>query len=74
MVELDRSASRGEMRVCGLWAFEHSSYLGNAPSHKLLAMVQVAPEPAARAFNPARVTAPPNGAEVLSGVRFWNLA
>ena len=31
----DRSASRGEMGVRGLYVFEHSSALGNAPAHKL---------------------------------------
>ncbi len=38
---LDRSASRGEMAVRGLYVFSHDSALGNAPAHKLLERVQV---------------------------------
>jgi CRISPR-associated protein Csd2 len=43
MWELDRSASRGLMATRGLYAFEHESPLGNAPSHELFDRVRVRP-------------------------------
>lgn len=76
LFEFDRSASRGEMNVCGLYAFEHSSQLGNAPAHKLFEKVQVdeqSSEKPDRVFNPNRVTVPTNGAEVMPGVHLWHL-
>jgi CRISPR-associated protein Csd2 len=41
MWEIDRSASRGLMCTRGLYVFEHSSQLGNAPAHELFARVSV---------------------------------
>lgn len=73
MFEIDHSASRGEMSARGLYAFEHSSALGNAPAHKLFEKIAVASEPTARAFNSSRVTAPEDGSEVTTGVHCWNL-
>ena len=73
MFEIDRSASRGEMSPQGLFAFEHSSELGNAPSHKLFEKITIACEPMARHFDAARVTAPVDGTEVSPGVHCWRL-
>jgi CRISPR-associated protein Csd2 len=41
MFEHDRSAARGLMSTRGLFVFEHSDALGNAPAHKLFETVQV---------------------------------
>ncbi len=41
MLDLDRSASRGEMAARRLIAFRHDSALGNAQAHKLFARVKV---------------------------------
>lgn len=41
LFEHDRSASRGQMAVRKLVAFEHSSALGQAPAHELLERVKV---------------------------------
>jgi CRISPR-associated protein Csd2 len=41
--EIDRSASRGLMCTRGLYVFEHSSALGNAPAHELFDRVTVEP-------------------------------
>ncbi len=73
MFELDHSASRGEMNARALYCFEHSSKLGNAPSHKLFETVTVASEPEARAFRSERVSAPADGTEPLPGARCWKL-
>jgi CRISPR-associated protein Csd2 len=43
MWEIDRSASRGLMATRGLYVFEHSSMLGNAPAHELFDLIQVKP-------------------------------
>ena len=37
----DHSAARGEMNVRGLYIFEHSTALGNAPAHKLFERVKI---------------------------------
>jgi CRISPR-associated protein Csd2 len=37
----DHSAARGEMNVRGLYVFEHSSALGNAPAHALFDKINV---------------------------------
>jgi CRISPR-associated protein Csd2 len=73
MFEIDRSASRGEMSAQALFAFEHSSELGNAPSHKLFEKIGIANDPTARQFSSARVAAPADGEEVAAGVRCWRL-
>ncbi|MCD5408260.1 type I-C CRISPR-associated protein Cas7/Csd2 [Candidatus Bipolaricaulota bacterium] len=41
MFEFDRSAARGEMTVRGLWIFTHENAKGNAPAHKLFALIKV---------------------------------
>jgi CRISPR-associated protein Csd2 len=41
MFEHDRSAARGLMSTRGLYVFEHSDALGNAPAHQLFESVQV---------------------------------
>lgn len=41
MWEIDRSASRGLMCTRGLYVFEHSSMLGNAPAHELFDRIKV---------------------------------
>lgn len=73
MFEFDHSASRCEMNARALYAFEHSSALGNAPSHKLFDLVTVAAEPEARWFHPERVGAPPDGTEPMPGVHCHKL-
>jgi CRISPR-associated protein Csd2 len=42
MFDFDRSSSRGLMATRGLWAFEHESPLGNAPSHRLFERIRIA--------------------------------
>jgi CRISPR-associated protein Csd2 len=73
MFEFDHSASRGEMNARALYAFEHSSALGNAPSHKLFDLVTVAAEPDARSFHAGRVSAPEDGSEPVAGVHCHHL-
>jgi CRISPR-associated protein Csd2 len=41
MWEIDRSASRGLMCTRGLYVFEHSSPLGNAPAHDLFDRIHI---------------------------------
>lgn len=43
MFEHDRSAARGEMSTRGLYVFEHSTELGNAPAHSLFDRLVVTP-------------------------------
>lgn len=54
MFEHDRSAARGLMSTRGLFVFEHTDALGNAPAHRLFETVQVRRKPGsegpARAF------------------------
>ena len=53
MFEIDRSASRGLMKVCGLHVFQHASALGEAPAHILFDRVATRPlgvEAAPRSF------------------------
>jgi CRISPR-associated protein Csd2 len=71
--ELDRSAARGEMAVRGLWLFEHNTALGNAPAHKVFESIKLGREDSVipRLFTDYTLTAPEDGAEVLSGVRAW---
>ena len=70
----DRSATRGEMAVRGLWLFEHKDKLGNAPAHKVLATVQLPSVPQARSFAEyvsAGMKEPADGTESLPGVTSW---
>lgn len=41
----ERSASRGEMAVCGLYVFTHTNPRGDAPAHRLFKRVQVQKRP-----------------------------
>lgn len=43
LFEFDRSASRGEMAVRGLYVFTHENKFGNAPAHVLFESIQLAP-------------------------------
>ncbi|MCC7364878.1 MAG: type I-C CRISPR-associated protein Cas7/Csd2 [Dehalococcoidia bacterium] len=43
MWDLDRSATRGELALRGLYVFSHESSLGNAPAHTLFERVTVDP-------------------------------
>ena len=69
----DRSASRGEMSVRGLFLFEHELKLGNAPAHKVLETVAVGSVKAARHFSDYEplITAPESGTQPLPGVTCW---
>jgi CRISPR-associated protein Csd2 len=75
--EIDRSASRGEMAVRGLWLFEHNTELGNAPSHKVFSSIDFSNRPK-EGWTPRSFTeylpylqAPQDGEEILPGVRAW---
>ena len=55
----DHSAARGEMNVRGLYVFEHSTALGNAPAHELFDKIKVERKDAsapARSFDDYVVT------------------
>lgn len=54
LFEFDRSASRGEMVVRGLYVFTHDNKLGNAPAHKLFELIKV--QPAAEGGVPRQFT------------------
>ncbi|MBS1828153.1 MAG: type I-C CRISPR-associated protein Cas7/Csd2 [Acidobacteria bacterium] len=76
LFELDRSASRGEMAVRGLYLFEHELKLGNAPAHKVLETVKVQLKPgvtAPRSFSDYEVTAPDNSTPAVPGVTCYRL-
>ncbi|GGI85628.1 type I-C CRISPR-associated protein Cas7/Csd2 [Deinococcus wulumuqiensis] len=68
LFDLDRSASRGEMAVRGLYVFSHENALGKAPAHKLFKLVDIpalsTPEKPAspRSFEEYTVSRPPEGA------------
>jgi CRISPR-associated protein Csd2 len=73
MWDIDRSASRGLMCTRGLYVFEHSSMLGNAPAHELFDLIQIpalgpdaAPRAFANYFSDSRI--PINAAAVPEGV------
>jgi CRISPR-associated protein Csd2 len=69
----DRSASRGEMEVRGLFLFEHKDKLGNAPAYKVLSSVALPSVPLSRSFAEyeSGMTAPVDGSEPLPGVTCW---
>lgn len=71
LFDLDRSASHGEMEVRGLYLFEHSGKLGNAPAHRLFESVTIPSTKTPRTFADYSVTAPEDGAEVVPGVSVW---
>jgi CRISPR-associated protein Csd2 len=59
MFDLDRSAARGLMTPRGLYVFEHSTSLGEAPAHRLFERVQVKAKPgieSPRSFDDYEVT------------------
>jgi CRISPR-associated protein Csd2 len=74
MFEHDRSAARGMMSTRGLYVFEHSTALGNAPAHKLFERIKVERNPAlegpARSFDDYVVTVDESG---LDGVRLLKM-
>lgn len=41
LFDLERSASRGEMSVCGLYVFTHTNKRGDAPAHQLFSRIAV---------------------------------
>lgn len=65
----DHSAARGEMNVRGLYVFEHSTALGNAPAHKLFEKIKVSQKNApARSFDDYNVEideSMPNGVTLI---------
>lgn len=64
MFQYDRSASRGEMAMRGLYIFTHESPLGNAPAHALFERVQIGRRPgveAPRSFRDYEVTVDDKG-------------
>lgn len=69
MFEHDRSAARGMMSTRGLYVFEHSTALGNAPAHKLFERIKIERKPEsegpARSFEDYTVTVDESG---LDGV------
>jgi len=58
MFEIDRSAARGQMSACRIYAFAHDSALGNAPAARLFDSVEVLPSDE-RASGGAREESPP---------------
>lgn len=74
MFEFDHSAARAEMGVRALYAFEHSSSLGNAPSFELFDLIKTAAlNNPARSFKDYRIDANISGTEVKPGVKIWKL-
>jgi CRISPR-associated protein Csd2 len=70
----DRSATRGEMEVRGLYLFEHESKLGNAPAHKVLSSIEIPSVPLARSFaeyEHAGMKIPEDGSQSVPGVTCW---
>ena len=67
MFEHDRSAARGMMSTRGLYVFEHSTALGNAPAHKLFERIRVERNPEsegpARSFSDYVITVDESGLE-----------
>jgi len=71
MWEIDRSASRGLMCTRGLYVFEHSSMLGNAPAHELFDLIKMQPlgtDAAPRSFADYKPNISIDTAAVPSGV------
>ncbi len=72
MFDYDRSASHGEMGVCGLYVFKHASVLGNAPARKLFDCIHInrCSEGPVRSFSDYQVTVDkdklPSGVELLT--------
>jgi CRISPR-associated protein Csd2 len=76
MWEIDRSASRGLMCTRGLYVFEHSSMLGNAPAHELFSCIKVEPlgaEAAPRSFDDYKPHVVINDADLPNGITLHRL-
>ncbi|MGI9953346.1 type I-C CRISPR-associated protein Cas7/Csd2 [Moorellaceae bacterium AZ2] len=64
LFELDRSASRGEMHVRGIFIFRHEDKKGNAPAHRLFELIKVQRREGVetpRSFGDYVVESPPEG-------------
>jgi CRISPR-associated protein Csd2 len=76
LFELDRSASRGEMAVRGLFQFQHEAKLGNAPAHKLFELIKITSRDESK---PARSVAdfdivePPDSGPLPAGITYRRL-
>jgi CRISPR-associated protein Csd2 len=70
MFEHDRSAARGMMSTRGLYVFEHSTALGNAPAHKLFERIKIERKPEsegpARSFEDYTVTVDESGLDCVT--------
>ncbi len=76
LFEHDRSASRGEMAVRGLYVFEHELKLGNAPSHKVLETIsakRMDESKVSRSFSEYAISSPDHEAIAVPGVRCYHL-
>lgn len=78
MLDHDRSATRGEMKLCGLYVFSHPDALGVAPAASLTRRVRVElvnPDKAPRQHDDYRRTLDvadlPGGVELTSLVDLW---
>jgi CRISPR-associated protein Csd2 len=78
MFDHDRTATRGEMKLCGLYVFSHRDALGVAPSASLtqrLTITRVNPEKAPRVhtdYTRAWAESPlPDGVELTTLVDLW---
>jgi len=54
LFEFDRSASRGDMAVCGLYVFTHENKLGNASARSLFNLITVDPVQQTETARPPR--------------------
>jgi CRISPR-associated protein Csd2 len=79
MLDHDRSAARGEMKLCGLYVYTHSDAFGKAPSASLTSRIQLeradAEKPPRRHTDYTRLITPdenlPAGVTCWRGVDLW---
>ncbi|MFV2018208.1 type I-C CRISPR-associated protein Cas7/Csd2 [Micromonospora sp. LOL_023] len=78
MFDHDRSATRGEMKLCGLWIFSHPDALGVAPAASLAKRIQVSrtnpDKPARQHLDYQRTIADtplPDGVQLTTKVDLW---
>jgi len=78
MFDHDRSATRGDMKLCGLFVFSHPDALGVAPAASLTERIRVErtnQEKAARQYQDYRLTVDtdglPEGVELTQLVNLW---
>ncbi|MFV2012852.1 MULTISPECIES: type I-C CRISPR-associated protein Cas7/Csd2 [unclassified Micromonospora] len=78
MFDHDRSATRGEMKLCGLWIFSHPDALGVAPAASLTKRIQVSrtnpDKPARQHLDYQRTIADtplPDGVQLTTAVDLW---